>query len=223
MVWLCLAWACRADRDVLQSLRISLQRAREQGGDARLRRIESALQVLVDTAREGTVHPESWRLLFEGLGEGEGDALGAQAVVGTLARVPAALWPADHAAAVQRTGLRFCISRGATETLAGLARPQADLEALVRQCHADISALAERAVEESLHGDPLAAAQRLLESGEKTLNTRLIETAAVIARRHAERAEGLSALAGRCEALLARLADATNGLPASRRFGPAAR
>ena len=222
MVWLCLAWSRAGDREALQNLRSQLARACEAAPeDSRLRRLDTAVQVL-EAALAGPAAPSpAWPALAEGLADAQADALTGQVIVGTLARIDRAAWPAEHEIIVTRVGMRYCSSRGASETLAGLAGPSPDLEQRLRACHGQVQALAERAVEASMRGDPVAAAERLVEEAERTLNARLVETAAVIARRHVDRHAGLAAVQARCDALMARLADPSGGLPLGRRFGPA--
>jgi hypothetical protein len=59
-------------------------------------------------------------------------------------------------------------------------------------------------MERSLNGDPAAAVQALLSGGEETLNAKLLEMAALIARRHALALPDAETLAERAGALLRR-------------------
>jgi hypothetical protein len=57
----------------------------------------------------------------------------------------------------------------------------------MRQSNARVMKLAETAMNHSLRGEPAVAVTTLLESGEETGNAKLIEMAALMAKRHQER------------------------------------
>jgi len=111
----------------------------------------------------------------------------------------------DAMAWVRQAGLRFCISHHATDMLVAACGTQVAFTAALRASHAEIGALAQRALGEGLAGDHAGAVEQLLDQVDRTLNTKLLHLALATLARHgeyiAERAElharGV-ALQGRC-------------------------
>jgi len=89
--------------------------------------------------------------------------------------------------AAERVGLRFCVSKASTEVLAAALRRHAEAPEWMRQSSARVMKLAETAMNHSLSGEPGLAVTTLLASGEETGNAKLIEMAALMAKRHQER------------------------------------
>jgi CheY-like chemotaxis protein len=109
----------------------------------------------------------------------------ANLAIALLARLPAAsVSDADTAALVAPLALRFCTSKGHTETMASFARPRASVVAAVRDGHAKVSALAEEALAHSVRGRPEVAVRQLLAHGENSGNAKLIQMARLVALRH---------------------------------------
>jgi len=105
---------------------------------------------------------------------------------------------AGHVSAVAR---RLCVSKATCEMLVAAAQAKDPAAALIRDSHAAVSALAERAMGHSLGGQPRLAAQMLLDDGEATRNAKLIELAGLVAQRHRDKIDDSAELLSRAEAL----------------------
>jgi CheY-like chemotaxis protein len=95
---------------------------------------------------------------------------------------------------VRRLARRFSVSKAATEVLVAAVRHLEPATAWIRETHADVMHLAERAMNHALQGQPRAAVQTLLKHGQDTGNAKLIEMAGAVAQRHKERIEGVDEL-----------------------------
>ena len=107
-----------------------------------------------------------------------------------------------------RVGLRFSISKAATEVLVAstLRRPEIGTE--VRRAHVEIMKQAEEAMAMVVQGRPQLAVQMLLDRGEQMRNAKLIETGGLVAERHRDGIEDVKALLERAEALAHRYCNA---------------
>ncbi len=90
--------------------------------------------------------------------------------------------------------MRFCASRALSELLAGAAQVHEPYAELIRAAHVKVMKLAEQAVGLSMKGDPTGAVQSLIDLGESTLNSKLIETAQAVLQRHGSKIAGVQAL-----------------------------
>lgn len=187
----------------------------------RLQRFGLASEVLVALV---SGKPED---AFEGLGrlsaqlgDDDFDLEAANTVLMLWDRLPSELRPAtEHAALVERIGLRFCVSNAITEVLVASARRAEPASTIVRACRSRVAELAERAMDMALQGNAEAGVRTLLDEGEKTLNAKLLELAAVLARRHKTTLAGAASLAERAEATLARSCRALNHIAGIQRSG----
>jgi DNA-binding response OmpR family regulator/Tfp pilus assembly protein PilF len=109
----------------------------------------------------------------------------------------------DDAAWLRSAGLRFCVSRHATEVMAKACEGQPDYAQALRQAHADIGETAQAALGQVLAGDPRRAVEQLLDGTEKTRNAKLLHSAIATMQRYRERIGGLQPLQQRCAALQA--------------------
>ncbi len=100
-----------------------------------------------------------------------------------------------------RIGLRFCVSKASTEVLAAAMRRHPDAPEWMRQSNARVMKLAETAMNHSLRGEPGLAVTTLLASGEETGNAKLIEMAALMAKRHQERIPDVEPLLAKASTL----------------------
>ncbi len=101
----------------------------------------------------------------------------------------------------ERIGLRFCVSKASTEVLAAALRRHVEAPEWMRQSSARVMKLAESAMNHSLRGEPAVAVTTLLTSGEETGNAKLIEMAALMAKRHQERIDDVKPLLDRAATL----------------------
>lgn len=104
-------------------------------------------------------------------------------------------------AAVDTMALRFCTSRALTELLACAAVGRQDFINRVRAGHSQILKLTEDAMSLSLKGDPQAAAVKLIQDGEQTLNAKLIESAHLVLQRYEARIPEHEALLKQAQSL----------------------
>lgn len=124
----------------------------------------------------------------------------------------------------RQIGLRFCVSKHATEVLVKACEGAPPLAELQRAAHAEIGEATRSALSEGLSGNYRQAAETLIEWAERTLNAKLLEVAEATMARYKERIAGLDELEGRCEALRQRcgrvlrarlLAEAQDPVPAA--------
>lgn len=192
-------------------------------GSRRLQRLREAAKVLAELLGG---RPESaleaLRALSAAIGEDDFDLEAANTVLLLWERLPAQHRPAaEHAALVERIGMRFCVSKAMSEVLVASARRADPTSNIVRACQARVAALAEQAMDSALRGNARAAVLMLLETGERTLNTKLLEMACLLARRDRVHMEDADALAARAAATLARCCQAVNAIAGIQRSGRA--
>lgn len=102
---------------------------------------------------------------------------------------------------VRRAGLRFCVSKQATEVLAKACEPAPELSGLVRTAHAEISELSRTALSEGLSGDHRRAVEELLAAVERTRNAKLLDMARAALDLHRAQIDNFEALLQRCDEL----------------------
>lgn len=96
---------------------------------------------------------------------------------------------------------RLCVSKATCEMLVAAAQSREPAAALIRESHAAVSSLAERAMGHSVGGQPKQAVQMLLADGEATRNAKLIELAALVTQRHKSKIDDSAELMARADAL----------------------
>ncbi len=111
---------------------------------------------------------------------------------------------------------RFCVSRAATEVLAASALRNADVAALIRTTHGEITQLAEAAMNHVVRGQPKLAVESLLHHGRETCNAKLIEMIGLVARRHEERIPDAAGLIEQADALAHRYCSPTSHIAGKR-------
>jgi DNA-binding response OmpR family regulator len=116
---------------------------------------------------------------------------------------------AEGEAWVRGLGLRFCISRHATEMLAQAAQAHRPYQLGLRQAHAEIGVLAQAALGQVLAGEPQAAVEQLLAHTEATRNAKLLHSAAATLARYRGQIADAALLQARCQALQAQWAPGT--------------
>jgi CheY-like chemotaxis protein len=187
----------------------------------RLQRLELAAQVLVDL-QPGTHDAalQDLQQISALAGADDFDLECANVLISLWARVPESLLPLQaHETLVQRIAMRFCTSKAIGEVLVASARRCPRDEAVIRRCQAHVSQLAEQAMELALRGDAEGAARTLLAEGESTLNAKLLEMAALVARRYHATFDDADALAERARTTLQRTCRAGNHIAGIQRSG----
>jgi len=105
---------------------------------------------------------------------------------------------------VQRIVQRFCVSRASMEMLIASAQGTEPAATIVRDTHAHISSMAEKAMGHAMNGSPGEAVQMLLAVGAETRNAKLIELASLVAQRHQEKIVDVGELQARARDLAQR-------------------
>lgn len=134
------------------------------------------------------------------------DAEAASNLLSLVSAADAAGAPMAQAAEwARRAGLRFCVSKHATELLARACEASPFLAEQVRTTHAEISEATRAALSEGLAGRHHQAVDTLLSWGERTLNAKLLEVAEATLARYREHLEqdpeACAALAERAQTL----------------------
>lgn len=86
-------------------------------------------------------------------------------------------------------GMRFCTNKAATEVLVAMCENNEAAAAIMRDCHAKIFDIAANAMKQSLRGQAEVGVRFLMQEGERTRNTKLIELAMSVLKRHADKIE----------------------------------
>jgi len=123
-------------------------------------------------------------------------------MIATLAHLTAAELQLDAAEGwIDTLSLRFCTTRSLSELLARAGAVHEPFAARIREQHAAITALAEKAISHSLAGEPRAAAQSLLTAGARTMNGKLIDMARMVLQRHQDKIPDAADLLGMADEL----------------------
>ncbi|WP_082679992.1 response regulator [Paucibacter sp. KCTC 42545] len=102
---------------------------------------------------------------------------------------------------MQNLGLRFCTTKSSTELLVAMAEKNEAIAAEFQACHTKIFEIAETAMRHSMRGSARTGVELLIQQGEATRNAKLIDMAALVLKRHAEKIEDAPALAERINKL----------------------
>lgn len=211
-----------ADKPGVMSMREQLSRYRERfPASKRLVRFGKAVDVLsalvngqIDAAL--TVLRE---LTAQAM-DNDFDLEAANTVLLLWARIPTALRaPAEHEAAVESVAMRFAVSKAIAEVLVASGRREEPTLGVVRRCQARVTAATEQAMDQALKGHADAAVRALLATGEQTLNAKLLEVAALMARRYQALVPEAQALAERATQLVARSSQSVNHIAGIQRSG----
>lgn len=91
----------------------------------------------------------------------------------------------DSESWVRSIAERFCVNKASTDMLCRAAQNHEAYVNAIREGHATITGMAEKAIGHSVTGSPALAVQSLLNKGTETLNAKLIELAGMVLSRHA--------------------------------------
>jgi len=105
---------------------------------------------------------------------------------------------------LQDLGMRHCASKASTEILVAIAETHAGVAEQFRDCHLKIFNVAETAMRHSLRGTAKVAVELLIQQGETTRNAKLIDMAALVLKRHADKIDNADQLAERIDDLYVR-------------------
>jgi CheY-like chemotaxis protein len=96
---------------------------------------------------------------------------------------------------------RFCVSKASTDLLCRAAQGHEAYAERIREGHAQVNRMAEKAIGHSVTGAPGLAVQSLLDHGRATLNAKLIELAGMVLTRHQAKVEASDSLGTQIESL----------------------
>lgn len=105
---------------------------------------------------------------------------------------------------VKSIGRRYCTSKSSTELLVAMTEGNEAVAAMLRESHAEIFGVAETAMRHSMRGEPRIAVEILLREGAATRNAKLIDTASLVLKRHADKIDDAAELGSRVAELHAR-------------------
>ncbi|WP_280150432.1 response regulator [Piscinibacter sp. XHJ-5] len=125
-------------------------------------------------------------------------------------------------AQVTRIAQRFCVSRASAEMLIAAAQGTEPSAGIIRDSHAAISAMAEKAMGHALNGAPGDAVKLLLAQGGQTRNAKLIELAGLVAQRHQEKIADVAQLSAQAAELTRRYCSSGAHLIGSKHGGRSA-
>ncbi|NDY92433.1 response regulator [Ideonella livida] len=193
-----------------------LQRLRERDpDDLRLRRMAQVVQALeLMLARQPAKLVEVLRHLAAEILRPDFDVEIAWNLTSLLALLVSAevqLPAADEW--VLQVGLRYCGNRAVTELLAQAAAQHPRHAEVLRHCHSQVVAAAEKAMGLSVRGRKPQALQALLRQGSGTLNAKFSDAAAGLLTAYGQNMPEAPALQAELDALLARMGRRSQSLP----------
>jgi DNA-binding response OmpR family regulator len=182
-------------------MREQLQRfAQRHPGSRRLRRMETAVKALgLMLSDKGVYAVELAQRLAAEIGEPAFDLEAALLTLALWARLPEPLRPAEaHTAMLERLAQRFCVSKAIVEVLYAAARRETQAVTVIRHCQQQLAAQTEAALALSLQDEHRGAVEALLAAFDRNHNTKLLDLAHGVLRRHAEHIDDVEELAQRC-------------------------
>lgn len=105
---------------------------------------------------------------------------------------------------IRTLGRRFCTSKAISELLAKAAQPHQPYAEIVLGIHSQVLHTIERAMRNTLAGNPRNAVLELLQAAEETLNAKTIESAWGVLKRYENRIEDAATLAAQIQDLRTR-------------------
>jgi CheY-like chemotaxis protein len=195
------------DRKGLQRCRDELSFALERrAGDARLARLDAVVAVFIAMINKQVGETvERVRALAAQLDQDSFDleaACNLLLVISTLSAEELRL--EDAGVWIERIGMRHASSKALTELLASAARAHEPHVRAMHDCHTRVLELAEDALSISLAGNPRGAVLALIGHALRTMNVKLVDTAAAVLQRHQSAVIGAEELADRVQALRGR-------------------
>lgn len=88
---------------------------------------------------------------------------------------------------ISKLGLRFCTSKASSELLVSVSEDNETVANEFRSCHTRIFGVAETAMRHSMRGSARTGVELLIQQGEATRNSKLIDMASLVLKRHAEK------------------------------------
>ena len=185
----------RYDTGQLSALELAkenLQKAQEAHPQSvRLRRFLKIAEVLWDAANGRQQH--AFRQVREICSDAMRPAFDLEAAMNVLAMssrmVPVGFPIDEFENIVRRIGRRFSVSRAANQVLLSAALRRPDVDGWLAECLAETSRVAQNGVDLALKDSPKRAIEMLLQNGDVTYNSRIIELAGQLLKRHRDKIE----------------------------------
>jgi len=176
----------------LELAKENLQKAQEAHPQSvRLRRFLKITEVLWDAANGR--QQQAFRQVREICSDAMRPAFDLEAAMNVLAMssrmVPLGFPIDEFENIVRRIGRRFSVSRAANQVLLSAALRRPDVDGWLAECLAETSRVAQNGVDLALKESPKRAIEMLLQNGDVTYNSRIIELAGQLLKRHRDKIE----------------------------------
>jgi hypothetical protein len=194
----------RGDHKAMQRSVHDFERLLEREPDnERTRRLSRVVETLLVLHHHKIAQAlESVRAMIKEIREPDFDFEAASNLVSLLAQLAKrAIQLEEVHSVIEQLAMRFCASRAMAELLAGSATAHAEYADQIRHCNAKVLRYAEYAMSLSLKGDPAGAAQELIQRGQETLNSKLVESATSVLDRYSTKIGDTGALRASVETL----------------------
>ena len=201
----------RGDHKALQRGVHDFERLLERDpGNERTRRLSSVVETLLILHHHKIAQAlESVRSMIKEVRQPDFDFESASNLVALLAQLAKrAIQLEEVHTVIEQLALRFCASRAMSELLAGSAKAHPEYADQVRHCNAKVLRYAEYAMSLSLKGDPAGAVRELIQRGQETLNSKLVESATSVLDRYSAKIGDTAPLRASVEALRGQCASA---------------
>ncbi|WP_374432796.1 response regulator [Inhella sp.] len=175
----------------------SLHRQIERVPDSpRLLRLQTAIQALQAMLEKRSADAlTSARRLAAELDQPHADHEAASLVIAVWVRLAAAdLRLEEMNEMFQRLGMRYCNSKASTEVLVSMADGHEATVQTLKDCHARVFEIAETAMKQALRGNATGSVELLIQQGDQTRNSKLIDMAMSVLKRHEEKIEAAATM-----------------------------
>lgn len=187
-------------KQALDSVRNQLERFPDS---VRLRRLHDSIQALVAMLEKRSADALGLaRSLAADLLQPAADHEIASLVIAIWVRLAAADFQLEEMGEMlQKLGLRYCVSKASTEVLIAMAEKNEAAVTILRDSHTRIFEMAEQAMKQALRGNAKVSVEMLIQQGEGTRNSKLIDMAMSVLKRHEEKVDASEELEERIAAL----------------------
>ncbi|MFO1253354.1 MAG: response regulator [Inhella sp.] len=175
----------------------SLHRQIERVPDSpRLLRLQTAIQALLAMLEKRSADAlTAARRLAAELDQPQADHEAASLVIAVWVRLAAAdLRLEEMNEMFQRLGMRYCNSKASTEVLVSMADGHEATVQTLKDCHAKVFEIAETAMKQALRGNATGSVELLIQQGDQTRNSKLIDMAMSVLKRHEEKIEAAATM-----------------------------
>ncbi len=162
----------------------------------RLLRLQTAIQALLAMLEKRSADAlTAARRLAAELDQPQADHEAASLVIAVWVRLAAAdLRLEEMNEMFKRLGMRYCNSKASTEVLVSMADGHEATVQTLKECHAKVFEIAETAMKQALRGNATGSVELLIQQGDQTHNSKLIDMAMSVLKRHEEKVEDAAAM-----------------------------